>query len=261
MYKPNPVFVFDDLLDLVLSGRPFSFVRFSDGEMEVLRNRLLVIQDGITKFRGEKFKNSFSDFDSKTYVPGAMDEIRRDLLAALVYDGDDYYKGIPSAHTHQESDQNFCLRMSGGMSNKITYADLLVNWNYERFKQELIPAIVADKRKVVVIGNSSGSIGTKLRVDEYFSVSSNFFPNYAAQRDKILSQVVRLECPSIILSSASSLSNIVGHFNMYNKLGHALIDVGTAISPYIGLRGSSREYLTADGEPYKSHFGFRNYEW
>lgn len=261
MHKPNPSFRFDDILALIKSGRSFSFVRFSDGEMEVLRNRLLVIKDGVTQFRGERFSNSFDGHDAKTYIPGEMDEIRRDLLATLVYSGSGYYKGIPSAHTLQESDQNYCLRMSGGMSHNITYADLLVNWNYARFKQELIPALNSDDRKIAVIGNINGSKGSQLRIDDYFAVSSDFFLNYQTQRDKILHEVSNLPSRSIILSSASSLSNVVGHYNICKDLGHSFIDVGTAINAYIGLSITGREYLAADGKPYKSHFGFSSYEW
>ena len=38
---------FDKILSLIKSSEPFSFARFSDGEVTVLRNKPLVLGDGV----------------------------------------------------------------------------------------------------------------------------------------------------------------------------------------------------------------------
>ena len=41
--KPNPKDHFNSFMHLLNAKKPFTFIRFSDGEVEVLRNRKLFI--------------------------------------------------------------------------------------------------------------------------------------------------------------------------------------------------------------------------
>jgi hypothetical protein len=261
MFKSEPTFTFNSFMDYLVGEKCFVFVRFSDGEIEVLRNRRLVIAEGRTQFRGEKFCNDFDKHDSKVYIPNKMDALRKDLLVSLVYRSDNYIKGIPSAHTEAEIDQDYCLRMNGGMDDNITYADLLINWNYCKFKDNFISYVCATDRNVVVIGNENSVVDTDFIIDKFITVSSNFFPDYVAEKSRIIAEIENLQPGSIILSSASSLSNVLGHHISSNNLEHSFIDVGSAINPYLGFGSTSREYIDSGGNPYTSHFGYNNYEW
>lgn len=261
MKKSNPFFDLDSLHSLIYKNKNFVFVRFSDGELEVLKNRCLIIENGVTKFRGETFTNNFEHYDSKKYIPNSMDSIRADLLASLMFKDKCYIKGIPSKHTLQDSDQNYCLRMNGGMDSCITYADLLVNWNHQRFIKETIPLLQSLGRDIVVIANKNAKIEKDLKVKSHIAIESNFFNTYEIHKNNLISSIEMLAPKTIILSSASSLSNIIGHYIAKNKLDLIFLDVGTAINNFLNFKSNAREYLKKNNSKYKSHFGFRNYEW
>jgi hypothetical protein len=261
MCKSEPVFTFGSFMDRLIEGRNFVFVRFSDGEIEVLKNRELVIAEGKTQFRGEGFSNDFDKHDSKVYIPKKMDVLRQDLLASLVHRSDNYIKGIPSAHVNAEIDQDYCLRMNGGMDENITYADLLINWNYGKFRDKFIPYVCASDKNVVVIANENSVVDKIFSINKLITVPSNFFPEYVTEKSRIIEEIDSLESESIILSSASSLSNVLGHYISANNLGHTFVDVGSAINPYLGFGSTAREFLQSSGKPYTSHFGYSNYEW
>ena len=261
MYKSEPVFTFSSFMDRLAEGRSFVFVRFSDGEIEVLKNRKLVIAEGKTQYKGERFSNDFGKNDSKIYIPKKMDSLRQDLLASLVHRSDKYIKGIPSAHVRDEIGQDYCLRMNGGMDANITYADLLINWNYGNFRDKFIPYVCASDKNVVVIANENSVVDKLFSINKLITVSSNFFPKYITEKSRIIGEIDSLESESIILSSASSLSNVLGHYISANNLGHTFVDVGSAINPYLGFGSTAREFLQSNGKKYTSHFGYSKHEW
>ena len=67
--KPSAKQNIQNFYDKILNKETFCFIRFSDGEVEIIRNRYLKISDGITYFRGKKSKNNFSQIDSKEFDP------------------------------------------------------------------------------------------------------------------------------------------------------------------------------------------------
>ena len=67
--KPSAKQNIQTFYEKILNKESFCFVRFSDGEVEIIRNRYLKISNGTTYFRGKKSKNNFSQIDSKEFDP------------------------------------------------------------------------------------------------------------------------------------------------------------------------------------------------
>ena len=86
---------------------PFTFVRFSDGEIEILRNRKLLIAGGVTEFRGKRFSNQFPEFDQKRFDPRRGQDVRGDLLASATFWESGYFKGVPTRHNKALGDREF----------------------------------------------------------------------------------------------------------------------------------------------------------
>ena len=120
---------------------PFTFVRFSDGEIELLRNRKLSIDSGVTEFRGKRFSNQFPDFDKKYFDPLIDKEIRRDLIESAMYRGAAYFKGIPTRHNNAIIDREFLLRLNGGFTSQMTFSDLFLNSNFTRARSNFFPLL------------------------------------------------------------------------------------------------------------------------
>ena len=83
IYKPCAIKDIQLFKQNVKQKKPFCFVRFSDGETEIIRNRYLKINKGVTIFQGKVSKNNYSDFDSKEFIPNLHNQIREDLSVQI----------------------------------------------------------------------------------------------------------------------------------------------------------------------------------
>ena len=228
--------------ELVKRQIPFSFVRFSDGEIEILRNRRLVIAEGRTEFRGKQYTNSFPEFDQKRFDPNDGQIFRSDLLASAMFSDNDYYKGVPTQHNNSINDREFMLRLNGGFTPQMTFSDLFLNSNFLTARSEFFPATVASFRGVVVIGNWRCVLNGYLDSARLVKIPDNFFSSYEATLDNILTELQEIPPSSLVLSSASSLSNIIGHRLRVIRPDITFLDIGTVLNDLLGLPLNTRAY-------------------
>ena len=134
----------------ILNKETFCFVRFSDGEVEIIRNRYLKISNGLTYFRGKKSKNNFSQMDSKEFDPNINFDIREDLILSSIARMPNYYKGMP--HKRFIKDRDLLVTLNGGLDKNITFADLLINSNYKFFREKIVP-LICNYKNVYLIAN------------------------------------------------------------------------------------------------------------
>ena len=59
---------------------PFTYIRFSDGEMEIIRNPRLFIGDGRISWSKGEVLFSYPDFDFKDFSPKRDVKLRADLI-------------------------------------------------------------------------------------------------------------------------------------------------------------------------------------
>lgn len=219
----------------------FTFIRFSDGETEILRNRYLEIDKGKTVFRGRTFKNTFLQFDSKKFDPSVHQNIRKDLLSSALLRRCNYYKGISTVHNKAYKDKDFMLRLNGGFDEKITFADLFLNSNYQRYKEEVVP-LFNNYDKIYVIANYRVKPVGILSKAIHISVPDNFFLSYETSLRFIMEESLRIEKGALVLSSASSLTNIVGYKLFLQRNDITFLDVGTSINYLLSMDNSIRAY-------------------
>ncbi|NVK33296.1 MAG: hypothetical protein HWE23_02380 [Rhodobacteraceae bacterium] len=227
---------------LVRDGQPFTFVRFSDGEIEILRNRKLVISKGITEFRGKQFSNRFPDFDQKRFDPLSGQDVRRDLLSSAMFSDPWYYKGIPTRHNNVLDDREFMLRLNGGFTPQMTFSDLFLNANYLRARSDFFPFLVASFKETLVLGNWRCELQGYLKTAELIKVPDNFFSVYPETLSQAMRDLENAPKRALVLSSASSLSNILGHQLRLKRPDLTLLDIGTALNDLLGLPLGTRSY-------------------
>jgi len=61
--NPDPITQIKLFENLLKKKIPFVFIRFSDGETEILKNRPLIISSEKILFRGKKYKNIYPKHD------------------------------------------------------------------------------------------------------------------------------------------------------------------------------------------------------
>lgn len=238
---PNAVEHLDNFIKLLKEKKPFSFVRFSDGEIEILRNRYLEIGGGKTLFRGREFKNSFPDFDAKKFDPRIHQNIRKDLLSSALFREKNFYKGIPTAHNNAIKDREFLLRLNGGFDTNMTFSDLFLNSNYRKYRDEVVPLFEAFENIYVIANYRAKPIGI-LEKATHSHIPDNFFATYDNVVKDVFEQIKNLPDGSLILSSASSLSNILGFWLYQQNPTITFLDIGTSINDLLSLSHNTRAY-------------------
>lgn len=227
---------------LARDKQPFTFVRFSDGEIEVLRNRKLIIAAGVTQFRGQSFTNQFPEFDQKRFDPLAGQVVRRDLLASAIYRDDAYFKGIPARHNKMIVDREFMLRLNGGFTNQLTFADLFLNSNFLHARSHFFPFLIDQFSTLRIIANWRCTLQGLFAQGELITIPDDFFSCYQETLDKVLAELLNVPEHALILASASSLSNVLGHRLRLVRPDLTFIDIGTALNDMIGLPLGTRAY-------------------
>jgi hypothetical protein len=240
-YTPSAEHDLSRIKKLLLDSIPFSFIRFSDGEMEILRDRYLHISPGKTVFKGRTFDNSLPIYDSKTYDPKRHKSLRRDLLASAMLRKNLFFKGVPANHNNLLADREFMVRLNGGMSEFITFSDLFMNSNYISFLEQIVP-LFADFKNLLVIANNRAVMLGDISHASHIQIGDNVFERYEETLNNVMDQVIGCPAGSVILSSASSLSNIVGFKLNMVRDDLTFIDMGTAINHLLALESKTRAY-------------------
>ena len=232
---------FEIVKSLLKSKSPFTFVRFSDGEMEILRNQALFIGNGKIIWRKGSFDFSYPEFDSKEFKPERDKEIRRDLMLSATYKNKNYFKGIPTKHNSAILDRNLMIKENGDSVYNLTFADLLINENYLKFRREIIPTFM-NFNDVFILGNFRTRPELIHPNWRLIPIQDNFFLDYKKTVDKSYEVLISLPMNSLVLGSASSLTNILGYMLNSKRQDITFIDIGTSMHDLFGLESGIREY-------------------
>lgn len=231
------------IFNMLKNNVNFVFVRFSDGETEILRNRFSKITTDEVVYKGRSWKSIFPIYDQKEFNPQLHQLLRKDLMAAALTNDELYFKGFPTTHNKAQLDKNFYLRLNGGFDRRVTFSDLFMNDNHLMFIEHLRHHLISNNvTNLIVIANFRSILTGFLSGSGLIQIPDNFFSTYEEVKNNIIDELYKLEEHSIVLSSASSLSNVIGHFIITNKLPITFIDVGTSLHTFLSLDNSSRKY-------------------
>lgn len=244
-FEPSSEESIELFITLLETKNNFSFVRFSDGEIEILRNRYLEINNGKTTYKGREFKNSFPVYDAKRFDPVEHQSIRKELLDSAIYRNPCFYKGIPTLHNDALVDREFMLRLNGGFESNMTFSDLFLNSNYRKYRECLVP-VFAEFENIYVIANYRAELSGSLTGATHLPVPDNFFSQFDQVVTSVSNQLKDIEPNSLILSSASSLSNIIAHRLHLCRQDVTFLDVGTSINDLLSLDVNTRAYHEQD---------------
>ena len=224
------------LMSIILDRQPMSYIRFSDGEMAILNGEPFSIGSGYTKWRGKSYANIYPGCDAKSFDPAVDTDVYSDLLEAAKNRDCLLIKGIPTSHNRVPHDTLQMMRWNGSIEN-ITFSDIFINSNYRKFRsiysQDLLNA--AD----CIIANHRATLRVKKRI---IPIRDNFFLDYIRQRDEVIEQLISLPRGSLVLSSASSLSNVIGSRILYFRRDLTFVDIGTSLNDFFGLPFFTRPY-------------------
>jgi hypothetical protein len=232
---------FEAICSLINQNVPFTYIRFSDGEMEVIFNSKLIISEGVVEWRGGRNAASYPAFDNKSFIPERDVGFRNDLIEAASFRAPNFIKGIRTRGNLGSRDKAKMLELNGGKPEGLTFSDLLMNVNWRAFIDQMVPLIL-DRGAVTFFGNFRAKPEVLSNQINHLKIGDDFIPDYDIVLNNAMEELLKLPKGSTVLSSASSLTNIVGHKLFIARPDLTLIDIGTALNPFIGLQDGLREY-------------------
>lgn len=228
--------------DMLRKQQPFVFVRFSDGETEILKGNKLEL--GSTGVLWSKGKNNFvyPSYDHKSFDPLRDTSFRESLISSAEFRSPHYFKGILTRHNRDRASTSMMYELNGKSWENLSFTDLWINSNYRLFLRFVIGPLLL--QRVTLLANFRANPKLMSPNWELIPVPDGAFQIYSQFKSEVLSQISGLPAGSVILSSASSLSNLIGHEVARLGLEVTFIDIGTALHPQLGFEDSRRLYLS-----------------
>jgi hypothetical protein len=228
----------------LLKREPFSFARFSDGELMILKNLETRIADNFYQI-GERIIQTHTTYypeDHKHWVPNEHEFYRQKLMDSFTHKQHNYFVGLTCRCCIGQPDFDLQVNWRGGDDEFLTWSNLFVNSNYPKFMSQIVP--IFDTYNVVYVVNENASLtNLPFRVEKDFRVGYNCIINNYGMIEEIKKWINDNNIEGyLFLFSASSLSNMMIHelYSMNDK--NTYLDIGTTLNKFMGMKGT-RDYL------------------
>jgi hypothetical protein len=236
---------FNKIKSYLLKGTNFSFTRFSDGELFVLQNKRLELNEDHYIIGDQRGGGWYNKEEQKTFIPGEHEFYRKKLEESLACNLPKFYRGICTRPDVDLDTFNWMVDLGGGDSETLTWSNLFINGNYEKFINEIVP--IFKTKKVILVVNESANINKlPFKVEKDFRVGTNCFINNYGLIDEIKTYITENNIKNhLILVSAASLSNLIIHELHKLNTNNTYLEIGSTLNPIMDMEGwkGSRGYL------------------
>jgi len=255
---------FDKFLNKIKNKENFAFSRFSDGELFIMQNKTVVLAPSYFVTGDRVGNNVYTKEEQKEFHPERDQFYRQKLIESFQFKKENYFKGICTKTDVGEETFKWQLNLHGGNDhNHLTFANLLINSNYPRYVEEVVPLF--SEREVIYVANEMANLdGLPFKVKKHFPIGSNcMISNYGVVEEVKEYISSNNLTDHLILCSAASLSNYIIRECFEENSNNTLLDIGSSLNPYLGLEGwkYTRGYLTSYWMNGKSNYGQQIDQW
>lgn len=239
------------------AGENFAFSRYSDGEMDIMQDKHLVLDGKSTRIDGQKAGMAYSEIDHKEYDPKRHGDFRERLMDAYRFKKENYFVGLSCPCCVGKQNSDWMKKERGGDDEHLTWANLLVNSNYPLFLGHMYPEL--QKKDIVIVCNENADLSEiPLSIKKEYRIGYNAMINNIGLVEEIGDWIKEGKIENhVFLFSASTLSNIL-IYELFKKYpNNTYIDIGTTLAPMMKLP-IQRNYLrgywlkTGNTEIYKT---------
>jgi hypothetical protein len=145
----------------------------------------------------------------------------------------------------------------GGDHPNLTFANLLINANYSRFVEEMVPLFM-NREIIYVVNELADTSKLPFEISKKFEIGSNCMINNYDTSENVKKYIKDTNTKdAIVLCSAASLSNFVIYECFKDNQDNTFLDIGSCLNPLLGLEGwkYTRGYLTGywlnSGSPFQ----------
>tara|TARA_R110001592_G_scaffold133404_2_gene348619 strand:+ start:1056 stop:1838 length:783 start_codon:yes stop_codon:yes gene_type:complete len=235
---------FYKLLNKLKSNEQFAFIRFSDGEMFIMQNKSLVLDNHSARINGQVLGGGFTEEDHKSFDPEQHGFFRDKLMDSYTHQQKNYFKGLSCRCCVGQDNFNYMFNVAQDTTEHMTWANLLVNGNYPKFINEFVPEL-KDKKCVVICNERADLTNMPFEVVKDFRVGQNCIVNNYDVIEDIRQWINGNEIEDhVFLLAASSLTNMIVHQLFEENDTNTFIDIGTTLNKYFNMR-LDRSYLSS----------------
>ena len=255
---------FDILLDKLKKRENFAFTRFSDGELFIMQNKKVVLAESTYVTGDIEGFNRYTIEEQKEFIPKRDEKYRQKLIECYMHNQDNFFKGICTGTDPHVGDENFkyMIDLHGGDHPNLTFSNLLINANYKRFMEEMVPIIadLADEYDNIlyVVNENANTRRLPFKLKKEFHIGSNCMIDSYHVIEEVREYIKENNIENhIVLCSAASLSNFITYENFKDNNNNTYLDIGSCLNPVVGLEGwvYTRGYLTSYWLNEESPFG------
>lgn len=256
---------FDSMLEKIKNNENFAFTRFSDGELFIMQNKTVILAENHYVTGDIRGPNRYTKEEQKEFIPERDQFYREKLIECFKHTQKNYLKGICTGTDPHVGRANFdyMIELHGGEHENLTFSNLLINANYQRFIEEMVPLLT--QREVIYVVNKMADVSRlPFKVKKTFEIGSNCMINDYGVSELVSQYIEKNNIhDNIVLCSAASLSNYVIYENFKYNSNNTFIDIGSCLNPLIGLEGwkYTRGYLTSYWLGSNSPFGTQVDTW
>ena len=215
MSKKNKLILteeFEKIWVKIENGENFAFLRYGDGERAIMEGRSVKAQEG--------WKS-----------PEHLTKLGEDCLKTLELQGDSVWYGISCPCCDRAAYYWYASRIK---SSNITFANLWVNINYQRFKESISNL----ERDVVVIANHNANNKKfgKMNVLKYYLVSDDCIKFWEESSEKFIASIINdmgEKNDLLYVISAGPMSEPIIAKLYENNPNNCYIDFGSAVDSFI----------------------------
>jgi hypothetical protein len=235
---------FYKLLEKLKFGENFAFTRFSDGEMFIMQNKSLVLDNNSARIDGQVLGGGFTEEDHKSFDPEKHSFFRDRLMDSYTHRQKNYFKGLSCRCCVGEDNFKYMFDIAEDTTEHLTWANLWVNGNYPKFIKEFVP-VLSNKKCVVICNERADLTNMPFEVVKDFRVGYNCIVNDYDVIDDIRQWINSNDVEDhVFLLAASSLTNMIVHQLFKENDKNTFIDIGTTLNKYFNMR-LDRSYLSS----------------
>ncbi|MFT7098325.1 MAG: hypothetical protein ACJAS6_000177 [Rickettsiales bacterium] len=236
---------FDYFWSLIDKNQNFTFVRYGDGEVMLMKG--VLISESTQAFQVDMWK-----------APNALTNTGKDLLSTLSHTEDNYHYAIPS----EKENVSACNYLKGAIpqkNNDFSFANLWINANYSQMKKKFNSL----KRDAVVICNHRGKKENfpfnVIDLTAFPDDCINFWENNGNVFIVELIKKYQHLNDTLFFISCGPVSEIIIHRLYLSNPNNTYIDVGSATDEFVHQK-ITRPYADPKSVYYNMVSSFENAE-
>jgi hypothetical protein len=218
----------DIFINKIKNHENFSLTRFGDGELKIIDGEPIDIS---LKFNGE---HKYDPTDSSHVF------FQKKMLESLEYQNDSYFVGLPCSCCVGIDSFNRIVKQSKQPANRLTWANIFVNSNYQKFCHVLLPML--KNEKIVLISHEKSDL-SKIPFNpiNHVKIGANAWIQDYHKIEEI-KEIAKNVKDCIFLFAAGTFSNLA--ILECHKLNtkNTFLDIGSTLDVMLGL-GATRKYL------------------